>query len=246
MGFIGVIDSGVGGLTILQKLLNDYTYNFVYIADHAFCPYGVKPNDVIYNRAGMLTDFLKNQGAQAIVLACNTLSVFANRLQQDFNLPVYDVITPTCRQITQDVSLRSVALLATQSTIANNVYQSVLSKCDIEVVPFDCSSFVPFIEQRSINSLACQQTVDLALRHLPQTRADAVILGCTHFPLLRRQISYYCFEAKIVECRCDLPSDIDGATDARQSVRYYTTGDVEFANAAAAYFKSVNFTHVLP
>ena len=199
MDLIGIIDSGVGGLTILQQLQQSRPYNYRYIADHAFCPYGNKSNDVIYSRASKLVQYLKGQGAQAVVLACNTMSCFADKLQQEHNLPVYDVITPTCKRLAGS-NARKVALLATKSTIANGYYQQLLSKYGIQVVTFDCSAFVPYIEQGTTTSLACQRTVDKALRDLPKTKADAVILGCTHFPLLRSQIAYYCDNAAIVQC----------------------------------------------
>lgn len=244
MGFIGVIDSGVGGLTILQQLRQSHSYNYVYIADHAFCPYGTKRNDVLFGRASKLVDYLKCQGAQAVVLACNTVSVFADRLQQTHKLPIYDVITPTCQFVVDNRAIKKVALLATKATITNGAYQSCLAKHGIEVVSFDCSAFVPFVEQRATTTLACQITVHKALRNLPQTQVDAVILGCTHFPLLRRQITYYCHNDKIVQCRCFLPSDIDGASSSTPTVQYLTTGDTDFANTSAACFKDVNFIHV--
>ena len=141
MGFIGVIDSGVGGLTVLQRLRQNYAYDFVYVADHAYCPYGAKSNDVVFSRASALVQYLKNNGAPGVVLACNTMSVYAKQLQQLYEVPVYDVITPTCKRIVES-GVKSVALLATRSTIANGMYQENLSRHGIDVVPFDCSGFV--------------------------------------------------------------------------------------------------------
>lgn len=245
MDFIGVIDSGVGGLTILQQLQQSRQYNYRYVADHAFCPYGNKPNSVIYSRASKLVHYLKSQGAKAVVLACNTMSCFDDKLQQEHNLPMYDVIAPTCKRIASS-NARKVALLATKSTIANGYYQKLLSQYGIQVVAFDCSAFVPYVEQGAATSLACQRAVDNALRNLPKTNADAVILGCTHFPLLRSLIAYYCDDAAIVQCSCDLPTDIAAAFDAKQSVAYLTTGDADFAITAAQCFKDkrVVFQHI--
>lgn len=244
MGFIGVIDSGIGGLTILQQLLSSTIYDYVYVADHAFCPYGNKPNEVLFSRASKLVNYLKKQGAQAVVLACNTISVYANKLQQVHGIPIYNVITPTCQQLIANTAVKRVALLATKSTITNGAYQDYLSQHGVKVVAFDCSAFVPFVEQRSTTTLACAQTVKNALRALPQARVDAIILGCTHFPLLRRQIAYYCDDSKIVECRAEIPADIDAATSTRRMTKYLTTGDVDFANSAALSFSNVNFRHI--
>lgn len=244
MGFIGVVDSGVGGLTVLRQLRQNRCFGFVYVADHAFCPYGTKSNDVLYARADKIVGYLKENGAQAIVLACNTLSCFAQKLQQTHGIPVRGVVEPTCRQIVEDKA-QSVALLATKSTIANGAYQSVLSKSGVRVITFDCSSFVPFVEQRAVTSIGCQRAVHEALRDLPQMQVDAVILGCTHFPLLKRQIAYYCKGKTIVECRCDLTNGILSLAKSK-TADYLTTGDVEFANAAASWYESgkAQFRHV--
>lgn len=245
MGFIGVIDSGVGGLTILRQLVDAYSYDFVYVADHAFCPYGTKSNDMVYSRASKLVGFLKDKGAQAVVLACNTMSCFADRLQQIYELPIFDVITPTCNRLVNS-GVHNVALLATRSTIANGAYQANLQRRGITVTPFDCSAFVPYVEQNATTTIAFQSTIHNVLRDLPQMQADAVILGCTHFPLLRRQIAYYCPYSQIVECSCDLPSGIADAFGANKNVAYFTTGDVDFANLAASWCKDkrVSFQHL--
>ena len=131
MGFIGVIDSGVGGLTILQQLQQSHPYNYCYIADHAFCPYGNKSNDVIYSRASKLVRHLQGQGAQAVVLACNTMSCFADKLQQEHNLPIYDVITPTCKRLGIAVRAKSPYLLQglqSQTDTISNCFRNTVFK----------------------------------------------------------------------------------------------------------------------
>ncbi len=238
MSFIGVIDSGVGGLTILKSLRRRYKYNFCYIADHAFCPYGIKSNQEVFARVDKLTTFLKAEGAQAVVIACNTASVYAKQLSKLHNVPVFDVIVPTCQQIIGNC--KKVALLATDATIRNGMYKTVLSEYGIEVVNFPCSSFVPYVEQCKTDSSKCLQTIKETLSTLPEENADAVILGCTHFPLLKRQIAPYCGTAQIVECVCNLPSDIL-QQEQLPNIIYLTTGNVKFANKAAKPFDNVCF-----
>ena len=210
MSFIGVIDSGVGGLTILKQLQQSHPYNYCYVADHAFCPYGTKPNDVLLDRANKLVGHLASLGAQAVVIACNTLSAYTGQLQTLYkDTPIYDVITPTCKKILSlNPQVKRVALLATRSTVNNGVYHAMLKKYDVQVVDFDCSKFVPYVEQGTTTTLACLNLVGDVLNTLPRSNVDAVILGCTHFPLLRRQIAYYCDDSKIVECCCPLPDEL--------------------------------------
>ena len=173
------------------------------------------------------------------------MSCFATELQQAHNIPVYDVITPTCKSIVGS-GARKVALLATRSTIANGAYQTLLADYGVHSVTFDCSAFVPYIEQCAVNSIACQRAVNKALNNLPDANVDAVILGCTHFPLLRRQIADYCDESKIIECSCSLPFDASISCNDNSAVTYFTTGDVDFANAAARCLnKGIRFERIL-
>lgn len=242
--FVGVIDSGVGGLTILKQLTQNNGGNFLYVADHAYCPYGTKSSEVVLRRVSTIIGFLIEAGASAIVIACNTASCFAEALSHKFLLPIYNVITPTCREVIAATNSKRVALLATNGTINSRSYHKLLEPSGITVCDFPCSSFVPFIEQNSTSSISCYQAVDKALRDLPQANVDTVILGCTHFPLLRSHIEYYCRNAQIVECCCDLPSTVNNSNVAPHTVEYLTTGNTDFANVAAKWYGDVHFKHI--
>ena len=244
MSFIGVMDSGVGGLTILRQLTKNSVGNFVYVADHAFCPYGTKSPEVVLRRASMLVGSLADLGASSVVIACNTASYFAEMLSNKFALPVYDVITPTCQTVISTTRNKRVALLATNGTINGKAYHKILNGSGITVYDFPCSSFVPFIEQNAMSTVACCRAVDEALSKLPQANVDTVILGCTHFPLLRSQIEYYCRNAEIVECRCNVPSAAFGSAENAAQIEYLTTGNTEFADAAARWYGKVSFKHI--
>lgn len=244
--FVGVIDSGVGGLTILQKLVAvNNNQNFIYIADHAFCPYGTKTNDTILSRAEKLVGFLQEKGAYSVVIACNTASVFSDELRAKFAVPIYDVIEPTCKAVQKITKTKRVALLATNSTIANGAYQKTLLQSGIQTVDYACSKFVPFVENAATASISCLKTIEQTLKTLPQSNVDAVILGCTHFPLLKRQISYYCKNAELIECQCELPMLSVENGGMQGQITYYTTGNVDYANVAAKPFGSVHFKKLL-
>ena len=241
---VGVIDSGVGGLTILQQLQRDNpTCNFAYLADSAYCPYGTKKPLEVLRRVQRLIRFLQDIGAQAVVIACNTASVHAETIRQQFNLPIYDVITPTCERVAGVTKSRRVALLATNRTVASRAYQRKLKEKGIAVVPFPCSEFVPFVEADAVDSAECSRAVDRALRSLPSCNVDTVILGCTHFPILHKKIAPYAYGATIVECCTDFqPINCDGKE--RGKTVFLTTGSEKQANNAATWFGNVNFLHV--
>ena len=243
--FVGVIDSGVGGLTILAQLQRDYPLcNFVYIADSAYCPYGIKQPMEILHRVKTLIHFLQDCGVQAVVIACNTASVYADIFRQQFKLPIYDVITPTCNRVVENTESKRVALLATNATVASLAYQRKLKASDITVVSFPCSEFVPFVEANEIDTVECTSAVNKLLFSLPRCNVDTVILGCTHFPLLRKKIAPYTNGAKIVECctyfqptqYCDIKTHVNSI--------FLTTGVEKQANTAANWYEQANFIHI--
>lgn len=243
--FVGVIDSGVGGLTVLKQLQIDCPFcNFLYLADSAYCPYGTKTPTEIYNRVDALVSVLSSCGAKAIVIACNTASVYANDLRRKYALPIYDVITPTARYAAKVTRVRKVALLATAATVKSQAYTQLLNSFNVEVVDFNCSAFVPFVECNQVDSYECQQAVQTALKQLPASGVDTVIFGCTHFPILRKKIAPYCNGATIVTCKTDFQPPKTACNSPKGQTVYFTTGDVNQANSASQWFKNAAFCHV--
>ena len=243
--FVGVIDSGVGGLTVLRRLQRDFPHgNYVYLADSAYCPYGVKSPNEIQRRVETLIKYLQDNGAQAVVIACNTASVFADILRAQFNLPIYDVIAPTCKQVASVTRNKRVALLATNATVNSGVYQRELAKKDIAVEAFRCSRFVPFVEANNVDTSECDEAVAKALSALPKSNVDAVILGCTHFPILRKKIAPYTNGANIVECCCDFQPSASWQCTRPLKTQFFTTGVEKQANYASQWFGKTDFIHV--
>lgn len=242
--FVGVIDSGVGGLTVLKQLQATCPdCNFVYLADSAYCPYGTKSFGEIFSRVSTLVEFLQSHGAQAVVLACNTASVFADKLREKFSLPIYDVIQPTCKVVAATTVNKRVALLATNATVKSGVYGKILNDSGIAVVSFPCSSFVPFVENDLIDTAECDEAVHAALSQLTHCNVDTVILGCTHFPVLKNKIAPYVNGAKIVECCTDF-SPTFCADKKPQNTIFFTTGVAKNANFASKWFGEINFERI--
>ena len=243
--FVGVIDSGVGGLTILKQLQRDFpSCNFIYLADSAYCPYGTKLPSQILQRVQLLIQFMQSCSAQAVVIACNTASVYADTLRQQFTMPIYDVIAPTCERVTQVTKSKRVALLATNATVASRAYQRKLKESGVATVAFPCSTFVPFVEANRVDTDECSEAVNKALANLAKCNVDAVILGCTHFPLLRKKIAPFTCGAEIVECCTHFqPTCFCNGETVGQTV-FLTTGEEKQANNAAQWYGEVHFVHV--
>lgn len=240
--FVAVVDSGVGGLTVLSKLRRDYPRcNYLYFADGAYCPYGTRSDDNIFSRLTVVFDWLVEQRVSAVVLACNTASVFAPRLRRRFDVPIFDVIAPTCCLAARTTRNKRVALLATDATVRSGVYGRLLADYGVVTSSYPCSALVPFAERGETHSAECKRAVRLALKDLGKSQADTVVLGCTHFPLLRHAIEPYAGGAAIVQCETDFaPSD---NARGNGTALYVTTGAAP-QKSASAVCSEARFAHI--
>jgi glutamate racemase len=182
---IGVFDSGVGGLTVLHEcLVTMPNEDFVYLGDHARLPYGPRPLDEVRRFAFEIAGYLETQGVKLIVVACNTATSAAlPALQESLTVPVVGVITPEAAAAVRATRNRRIGLLATQATVAAGRYESLIRSLDagVRFTAVACPTLVPLIE-------AGEQTVDAVNEYaapLKEAGCDTVILGCTHYPLIR-------------------------------------------------------------
>lgn len=242
--YVGVLDSGVGGLTVLRQLVRQYPCNYVYLADGAYFPYGTKSPDQLLDRLRKIMSRFVNGGASAVVIACNTASVFADTLREQFEIPIFDVVTPTCNAVAAATQTKRVALLATDATVKSNIYGTVLAQRGIDVTSFACSAFVPFVENGQVDTVECEQVVADTLRCLPQVDTDTVILGCTHFPLLSKHIAKYVGNMRTVQCVTDFVPDGSTEVFGAPNTVFLTTGSDFAANRASLWYGKTRFVHI--
>lgn len=202
-GPIGVFDSGYGGLTILhgmRQLLPQYDY--MYLGDNARAPYGTRSFDVVYRFTRQAVMKLFDMGCQLVILGCNTASAKALRSIQQNDLPQTDpdrrvlgIIRPTAEVIGQLTKKRHVGILATEGTIKSNSYNLEISKLypDIKVSGVACPFWVPLVEYNEADSPGADYFVKKRIDQLMDLDPDidAIILGCTHYPLLMPKIKKY-------------------------------------------------------
>ena len=197
---IGIFDSGYGGLTILhgiRQLLPEYDY--LYLGDNARAPYGPRSFDVVYEFTRQAVAKLFDMGCPLVILACNTASAKALRTIQQRDLPQIDpsrrvlgIIRPTAEVIGSLTKSRHVGVLATEGTIKSESYNLEIHKLhpDIQVTGVACPFWVPLVEYNEADSPGAdyfvKKRIDQILRQDPQI--DAIILGCTHYPLLLPKI----------------------------------------------------------
>jgi glutamate racemase len=186
---VGVFDSGVGGLTVLHECLVTMPHeDFVYLGDHARLPYGPRPLDEVRQFAREIGAYLQSQGVKLVVNACNTATSAAlPQLQEDLDVPVVGVITPEAHAAVQATRNRRIGLLATEGTVAAGRYAELVHALDagVELVPVACPRLVPLIEGEDPFGAETTEAVRQYAAQLKEAEVDTVILGCTHYPLIR-------------------------------------------------------------
>jgi glutamate racemase len=186
---IGVFDSGVGGLTVLQALRRRMPHrDFLYLGDTARVPYGRKPPEMVVEFAQGIAGFLCGQGVDALVVACNTASAVAlPNLQERCPVPVWGVIDPGVSAATRATRTGSVGVIGTKATIGSGAYQRRLEAKGLRVWARACPMLVHVVEE----GLTDSAEAELLVRHYLDGRPeiDTLILGCTHYPLLKRAIA---------------------------------------------------------
>ena len=186
---VGVFDSGVGGLTVLHECLVTLPHeDFVYLGDHARLPYGPRPLPEIRRFAKEIGVFLEAQDVKLILVACNAATSAAlPQLQEDLSVPVVGVITPEAHAAVQSTRNRRIGLLATEATVTAGRYASLLRTLDagVEVVQIACPALVPLIESDDPYGSPTVEAVRAYAAPLQAAGVDTVILGCTHYPLIR-------------------------------------------------------------
>lgn len=186
---IGVFDSGVGGLTVVKQLMKKLpAEDIVYFGDTARIPYGTKSEEIVRRFALEDSFFLLNKNVKMIVAACNTASAVAiPMLRQVLEIPVTGVIVPGARAAQRDSTGKKIGVIGTAATIRSGSYRRELLKLDAEFQIFSqpCPLFVPLVEEGWIEDEATYLIGRRYLQSLLENGIDTLILGCTHYPLLK-------------------------------------------------------------
>src|SRR5881394_1425169 len=186
---VGVFDSGVGGLTVLHEcLVTMPNEDFVYLGDHARLPYGPRPLDEVRRFAREIGAYLEAQDVKLVLVACNTATSAAlPQLQEELTVPVVGVITPEAHAAVQATRNRRIGLLATEGTVEGGRYAELVHALDAgaRLISVACPRLVPLIESDDPFSAETTEAVREYAAPLKEGGVDTVILGCTHYPLIR-------------------------------------------------------------
>src|SRR6266481_2845027 len=186
---IGVFDSGIGGLTVLKALTATLPgEDFIYLGDTARLPYGTKSNEVIVRYSKENTGFLLAKGIKMLVVACNTSSAVAlDAIASDTMVPVIGVIEPGARAASRASRSGKIGVIGTEATIASGAYTRAIQRLSprAEIYTRACPLLVPLAEEGWTDNAVAELTVAHYLESLKQSGIDTLLLGCTHYPLLR-------------------------------------------------------------
>ena len=192
---IGVFDSGVGGLTVAREIMRNLPKeDIVYFGDTARVPYGSKSKDNIIRYSRQIIHFLKTKGVKAIVIACNTASALAlETVKDEFDIPIIGVVEPGARAALEVTVNKKIGVIGTEATVRSSMYEKIIRGIDSEVsvIAKACPLFVPLVEEGFKKHQVTDEIIDYYLASLKKSDIDALILGCTHYPLLRSKIREY-------------------------------------------------------
>ncbi len=190
---IGVFDSGVGGLTVTKEIMTQLPdENIIYFGDTARVPYGSKSKDTIIKYSKQIIRFLKTKEVKAIVIACNTASAFAlDEIKSELDIPILGVVQPGALVAAGTSKNGKIGIIGTEGTIGSKIYSHFIEELNsnIKVIGKACPLFVPLVEEGFF--LDDPITKEIASRYLFELKSeniDTLILGCTHYPLIRETI----------------------------------------------------------
>ena len=191
---IGVFDSGFGGLTVLKALLENIPgASYLYFGDTARLPYGSKSVETVAKYAVEATRFLEQQGAELLVIACNTASALAlPRIEQAAQVPVVGVVEPGAQAATAASKNRRVVVIGTEATVSSHAYRKALEVRGVKASEKACPLLVPLVEEGWVEHAVTEQVARIYMDEAfggEFKTADVLVLGCTHYPLLKGVLS---------------------------------------------------------
>lgn len=190
---IGVFDSGVGGLTVFREVMRHVPdEKLIYFGDTARLPYGTKSRETVLGFARQIVRFLKTHDVKAIVVACNTASAYAlDIIEQEEDIPFLGVVKPGAKVAAAATKNGRIGVIATTGTIKSGLYTDYIHSINenLQVFGKDCPLFVPLVEEGWLHDSVTREVASRYLNELKGEFIDTLILGCTHYPLLRRLIA---------------------------------------------------------
>ncbi len=189
---IGVFDSGVGGLTVAREIMRQLpNERIIYFGDTARVPYGSKSKETVTRYSKQIVRFLLEHDIKALVVACNTASAYAlDEIEKELTIPAVGVVKPGAKAATEATKNGKIGVIATEGTIASHLYDTYITNLggDVKIYSKPCPLFVPLVEEGLLEDPVTEEIARRYLAELIDIDIDTLILGCTHYPLIRKTI----------------------------------------------------------
>lgn len=241
---IGILDSGVGGLTVVKEVMRQLPEErIIYFGDTNRCPYGPRPSQEILRFTLEIVRFLEQFPLKALVIACNTATAAAlDAVRKQTTIPVLGVIEPGARAAIQTTSRGRIGVIGTQGTVRSGAYEKALKRAapGLFVVSHACPALVPLVESDSGGTEEARRVVEASLAPLKKYQVDTLILGCTHYPLIADLIGEVMGEeVRLISSAEETARELKALLENRNLLapaknaltndhRFYTSGDPEF------------------
>jgi glutamate racemase len=247
---IGVIDSGVGGLTVVKEIMRQLPKEeIIYLGDTARCPYGPRPKHEVVQYTWEMIDFLLTKNIKMLVIACNTATALVlDEVKSKVKIPVVGVVYPGARTALKVTKNYQIGVIGTNNTITSGTYEKALKSINsnVHVESLACPRFVPLVEAGEFSYHQAVTIIEESLAPMKKSSIDTLILGCTHYPLLAPIIQSVIGEEVTLICSGDETareiSTIlfhNGTIVTGESSpihRFFTTGKVEIFQAIASHW----------
>jgi len=189
---IGVFDSGVGGLTVAREIMRQIPKErIIYFGDTARVPYGNKSKETVTKFSRQIVRFLQGQNVKAIVVACNTASAYAlDEIEKEIDIPIIGVVKPGAKVAAESTGNGKIGVIGTEGTIGSRIYDTYIKEInpDITVIGKACPLFVPLVEEGLWQDPVTDEIAARYLSGLIDSGIDTLILGCTHYPMIRSTV----------------------------------------------------------
>ncbi|UII55092.1 glutamate racemase [Cytobacillus spongiae] len=256
---IGVIDSGVGGLTVAKEIMRQLpNEQVVYLGDTARCPYGPRTGTEVKKFTWQLTRFLLKKNIKMLVIACNTATAVAlDEIRNELPIPVIGVIYPGARSAIKVTKNHKIGVIGTEGTVKSKAYEKALKEINnlIDVESLACPKFVPLVESNEYVGPVAKKIVAETLKSIKNRGLDTLILGCTHYPLLEPLIKNVMGESvTVISSGEETAREVStilfynrllNKSEKKPVHEYYTTGSVPIFKKIASQWLEGPIDHIM-
>lgn len=229
---IGIFDSGVGGLSILKTLLQSAASEFYYVADTAYLPYGQQTPETLIERGIVISKFFLQQSIETVVIACHTSCANALPIlsEQFTQIHFVDMLAPTVLQAVAHSKNGTIGVFATQATIVSKAHRRLFQAIapELKVIEQACPLLVPLIESSTIDDAILRTALEEYLEPIKKSQADTLVLGCTHYAFVEKEISQLAPELSLVSAHKEAEK-LFQATElfTKKDVTFFVSGNIE-------------------